>query len=240
MTDDPAAPDFAARRASARQALAAIDPFMNGEVKPDPFRRDWFNAVYDEAGDDAARVPWANLAPHPLTAEWIAARGGALRGLTALDVGCGLGDNAEAFAAAGCRASAFDLVPRAIDWARQRFPASTVDYRAADLFDLAPEWRGTFDLVHECYTLQALPSGLIPAAAAAMAEALRPGGKVLVVARARADGAAVSGPPWPLRRADLDAFTTAGLRVVDVEDVAPRPDLGRHWRALFEKDARST
>lgn len=237
MTDDPAVPDFTDSRDAARKALSAIDPFMNGEARPDPFRRDWFNAVYDDAGGDAARVPWADLAPHPLTAEWIAARGASLRGLAALDVGCGLGDNAEAFATADCRTSAFDLVPRAVDWARQRFPASTVDYRTADLFDLPAEWRGAFDLVHECYTLQALPSGLIPAAAAALAGALKPGGTVLIVARARADGAAVSGPPWPLCRADLDAFTAAGLRAVEVEDCPARQDLGRHWRALFEKAA---
>jgi hypothetical protein len=37
------------------------------------------------------------------------------------------------------------------------FPQSAVDYRVADLFDAPSEWRGAFDLVHELYTLQALP-----------------------------------------------------------------------------------
>lgn len=230
---DPAA--FAARRAAARQALSAIDPFLNGETSPDPFRRDWFNAVYDRADGDAACVPWADLAPHPLTAEWIAAQGGLLEGLAVLDVGCGLGDNAEAFAGAGCRVSAFDLAPRAIAWARERFPTSTVDYRTGDLFALPAEWRGAFDLVHECYTLQALPSDLIPAAAAAMADALKPGGRVLVVTRARDDDAKVSGPPWPLRRADLGAYYAAGLNAIDAEDLTPEEKTIRHWRALFAK-----
>ncbi len=227
--------EFAARRAAARKTLSAIDPFLNGEVSPDPFRRDWFNAVYDRADGDAACVPWADLAPHPLTAEWIAGQGGALEGLPVLDVGCGLGDNAEAFAASGCRVSAFDLAPRAIAWARERFPASAVAYRTADLFALPPEWRGAFNLVHECYTLQALPADLIPAAAAAMADALKPGGRVLVVTRARDDDAQVSGPPWPLRRADLDVFCAAGLNAVSVEDITPREKTHRHWRALFAK-----
>jgi hypothetical protein len=40
--DTPSDPDFAARRAAAREALSAIDPFLNGERQPDPFRKDWF------------------------------------------------------------------------------------------------------------------------------------------------------------------------------------------------------
>jgi hypothetical protein len=110
-----------------------------------------------------------------------------------------------------------------------------VDYRTADLFALPPEWHGVFDLAHECYTLQALPPGLIAPAAAAMAQTLKPGGGVLVIARARGEGAALSGPPWPLTRADLDAFTAAALRPGLIEDIAPHGDLGRHWRAFFAK-----
>jgi 2-polyprenyl-3-methyl-5-hydroxy-6-metoxy-1,4-benzoquinol methylase len=175
------------------------------------------------------------LQPHPLTREWIAAQGETLLGLAALDVGCGLGDNAEALAAAGCRVNAFDLAPRAIGWAQRRFPASGVDYRTGDLFNLPDEWHAAFDLVHECYALQALPREVIPAAAAAMAETLRPGGKVLVIARARSDDAALSGPPWPLTRGDLAAFTAAGLTEASVEDIGARQDMVRHWRAVFER-----
>ena len=39
-----------------------------------------------------------------------------------LDVGCGLGDNAECFAAAGAKVTAFDFVAQAIEWAKRRFP----------------------------------------------------------------------------------------------------------------------
>jgi 2-polyprenyl-3-methyl-5-hydroxy-6-metoxy-1,4-benzoquinol methylase len=226
--------EFAARRAAARQRLDAIDPAKNG-AGGDPYRRDWFQAVYALAKDDPANVPWADLAPHPLLADWLAARD--LTGLRALDVGCGLGDNAQALAAAGAQTSAFDLSPKAIGWAQRRFPHSAVDYRAADLFAAPPDWREKFDLVHECYTLQALPSSLLPQAATALAGFLAPGGRLLVIARARDEGAAPAGPPWPLSRANIESIAAAGLEIETIEDIAATPDFGRHWRAAFRRPA---
>ncbi|MCX7899059.1 MAG: SAM-dependent methyltransferase, partial [Methylocystis sp.] len=92
--------DFAERRARAREKLDAIDPHKRaGGAEADPKRVEWFKTVYELAGDDPAGVPWARLAPHCLLLEWLEGR--SLAGLRALDVGCGLGDNAEALAVAG-------------------------------------------------------------------------------------------------------------------------------------------
>ena len=60
----PGDPDFAARRLAARARLDAMDD----AGAADPYRRAWFAAVYETAGDDAAQIPWADLAPHPLLA----------------------------------------------------------------------------------------------------------------------------------------------------------------------------
>ncbi len=35
----------------------------------------WFEALYAEAGDDYAAVPWADLAPNPNLVEWSIAQG---------------------------------------------------------------------------------------------------------------------------------------------------------------------
>ncbi len=223
---------FDERRKAAREKLDAIDPAKTADG--DPFRRDWFNAVYDLAEGDAAAVPWASLAPHVWLADWLAAHG-PLAG-RAVDVGCGLGDNAEALAAAGARTSAFDLSPRAIDWARRRFPQSPVEYRAADLFALPQEWRGAFDLVHECQTLQALPESLLPQAAAALASLLAPGGRLLVIARAREPDQTIAGPPWPLTRAQMEAVAVGGLKLLSLEDLAA-PGETRYWRAAYRRQA---
>lgn len=228
--------DFAERRSRARQTLDAIDPHKRvGGAQADPKRRDWFEAVYELAGDDPAGVPWAGLAPHPLLAQWLSDR--SLAGLRALDVGCGLGDNAEALANAGARVVAFDLVERAVAWARRRFPESGVDYRVADLFEAPAEWRGAFDLVHELYTLQALPRALLPGAARALASFVAPGGTLLVIARARDENEDIEGPPWPLTRAQCEALAVDGLRFATLEDIRASGDLVRHWRAEFRRDA---
>jgi 2-polyprenyl-3-methyl-5-hydroxy-6-metoxy-1,4-benzoquinol methylase len=227
--------DFADRRAKARARLDAIDPHKRaGGAEADPYRREWFEAVYELAGDDPAGVPWAGLAPHPALAQWLSGR--TLAGFRALDVGCGLGDNAEALAAAGARVTAFDLAPRAIDWAKRRFPESSVDYCVADLFEAPPGWRGAFDLVHELYTLQALPSALLPAAARALASFVAPGGALLVISRARDDDQTIDGPPWPLTRANIEALAVDGLRVATLEDVPASDTSVRHWRALFRRE----
>lgn len=224
--------DFAARRAKAREKLDAIDPHKReGGVAADPKRAEWFEAVYKLAGDDPAGVPWAGLAPHPALSQWLEGRS-----LAGLRVGCGLGDNAEALAAAGARVTAFDLVERAVDWARRRFPQSAVDYRAADLFAPPAEWRGAFDLVHELYTLQALPAVLLPDAARALASFVAAGGALLVISRARDAAQAVDGPPWPLTRAQIEALAIDGLRLASLEDIPANDAIVRHWRAEFRRE----
>lgn len=237
MTEvDSTSPDFAARRAAARKELDAIDPAMQGEPLVDPLRRDWFEAVYARAEDDPARVPWANLAPHPLTASWIGLQARGIEGLRVLDVGCGLGDNAECFAEAGAKVTAFDLVPAAVEWAKRRFPASKVTYCAGDLLAPPGPWRHAFDLVHECYTLQALTVSLLPKALAALHSVLAPGGRLLLVARARDEEVISEGPPWPLPPSIFAEAERQGLEPLVIEDISATADVGRrHWRALLAR-----
>jgi SAM-dependent methyltransferase len=188
------------------------------------------------AEGDPARVPWANLTPHPLSQAFVAAHAAELPSLKVLDVGCGLGDNAECFAAAAARVTAFDLVAEAIAWAKQRFPESKVAYAQGDLFALPDAWHQTFDLVHECYTLQALSSSLLPQALAALKSTLAPGGRLLLVARAREEADEIKGPPWPLPPSIFEVAKRQGLEPLSIEDI-PATAMGasRHWRALLRR-----
>jgi SAM-dependent methyltransferase len=237
---DPASPAFAARRAEARKALDAIDPAKNGETQggtlADPLRRAWFEAAYVRAENDPARVPWANLVPHPLTKSWIGLQARGIVGLRVLDVGCGLGDNAECFSAAGAAVTAFDLVPAAVEWARRRFPQTKVTYSAGNLFVPPEDWRNAFALVHECYTLQALSVEILPKALAALRSLLAPGGRLLLVARARDEDAVESGPPLPLPPSIFAEAERQGLAPLAIEDISATAEITRrHWRALLAR-----
>jgi 2-polyprenyl-3-methyl-5-hydroxy-6-metoxy-1,4-benzoquinol methylase len=55
---------------------------------------------------------------------WVAAHANEIAGLRVLDVGCGLGDNAECFATSGAQVTAFDFGGAAVAWAKQRFPGN--------------------------------------------------------------------------------------------------------------------
>jgi len=213
--------EFLDRRAAARDRIDHIAGASSAE--PDE-RLLWFEEVYRSAEGDAAGVPWADLAPKAPLVDWLARNPGDGEA-GALDIACGLGDNAEALSAAGYRTSAFDLARGAIDWARRRFPDSRVDYRVGDLFAPPEDWIAGFDLVHECYTLQALSGDLRERGFAAVTRFLRPGGHLLVFTRTRPNDAPASGPPWPLTPGELARFEDLGLERLDRTDwPTVRPD----------------
>lgn len=226
-------PDFMARRERARQRIAER---LGLGAEPDE-RRTWFEQVYEQAGRDAAAVPWADLAPRQALADWLAARDpGAASGKRAIDVACGLGDNAEALSDAGYDVTAFDLSETAVAWAGERFPESSVTYRTADLFDLPAEWSRAFDLVHECYTVQALTGEMRTGAIARIADLVAPGGELLIIARGRDEGEEVEGPPWPLSPGEVSLFADHGLTQTVFEDLIVQRDRPiRHFRVLFTR-----
>lgn len=212
--------DFAARRAALRARIDALEGAQGASLSD---RKLFFDAVYERAGGDAANVPWADLKPKDRLDGWLAGNPG--QGRRAIDVACGLGDNAEALAAAGWKTTAFDLSARAIGWALDRFPQSPVDYAIADLAALPPHWAGAFDLVNECYTIQSVPGELRTLFSLAIASLVAPGGSLLIYARTRPDDAPTAGPPWPLSPREAGIFAEMGFRRIAAEHFEQvRPD----------------
>lgn len=170
----------------------------------------WFESVYVEADGDRARIAWADGEPNPHVLQWFDAESEDQRG-EVLEVGCGLGDTSEALAARGLRVTAFDVSPTAVAWCHRRFPSSPVGYAVADLFALSSAWNGRFAMVVECYTLQVLPAPLRAKAMEALTRSLAPGGRILVVCRARDESEDEGELPWPLTSTELQSFESPDL-----------------------------
>lgn len=185
----------------------------------------WFEQLYAEAARGEATVPWGHRAVNPYLAAWTSRRRLDGAGRPALVVGCGLGDDAEHLAGQGYWVTAFDVAPSAVKACWERFPASTVDYRVADVLDPPAEWARAFDLVVEAYTVQTLTGALRRRAAENIGGFLAPGGTLLVIAFGRTpeepeDPEEPTGRiARPLTVAELDAFTVTGLRREHLDDL---------------------
>ena len=180
-------------------------------------------------------VPWDREAPHPVLLEWGRRSEPDGRGRRALVVGAGLGADAEYIAGFGFDTVAFDVAPTAVETARRRFPGSSVRYVVADLLDPPGEWRAAFDLVVESLTVQSLPDPPRAEAIAGVAAMVAPGGTLIVVATARDERSGpVQGPPWPLTRAEIDAFATGDLEPVRIEEIRD-DEAPPRWQAEFRR-----
>jgi SAM-dependent methyltransferase len=188
----------------------------------------WFEPLYEAVNEGRAQAPWDRGEPHALLVEWAQHR-------RALVVGAGLGEDAEYIASLGFETLAFDVAPTAVELARSRHPGSRVEYTTANLLDPPPDWRRAFDLVFESLTVQSMPPDTHATAIANVASLVAPGGTLLVIAT-QATEAPADGPPWPLTRAEIEAFATEDLRTIRIEEIpaADNPGIVR-WRAEFRR-----
>ncbi len=195
----------------------------------------WFEEFYARANGDYRQIYWADLAPGPKLIDWLEGQD-RTEGLRAITIGCGLGDDAEAMARFGCRVTAFDISPSAIDMCRQRYPQSSVNYVVADLFACPGEWRQSFDLVYECNTIQILVGEDRGRALAAIADLVAPQGVALVSCRSRRSNEELTAFPLALDRPEIDGFKRAGLTEIvfeayDDEQDPPVP----HFFAVYRR-----
>ena len=198
-----------------------------------------FEDIYQSAGEDLAAIPWATLAPNAELQEWLAGQPEPDDDAVALVVACGLGDDAEELALRGYGVTAFDISPKAIELCRSRFPASTVDYLVADLFDLPADWTESFDVVVEIRTLQSLPLDARAQGARAISNTVAPGGRLFVRTAARQPDEPLSSRPWPLTRQELDTFVEAGLTECQILERPAGTGRFATFTAVYER-ARTT
>ena len=171
------------------------------ETDGEPLR--WFEELYAGANRNSNEIPWARMEPHPKMVEWIANQPD-VQG-KALVIGCGLGDDAEWLSVAGFDVTAFDISESSIQWCKERFPSTAVDYIVADLLNPPEAWFNAFDLVVEIHILQAIPEEVRDPAAAQIPGLLNSGGSLLCIGRlAGLQTPNETPPPWPLSRTWLE------------------------------------
>ncbi|MDA7945980.1 MAG: class I SAM-dependent methyltransferase [Hyphomicrobiaceae bacterium] len=178
----------------------------------------WFDACYERADGESALVPWAHEVARPEFVEWLETLPSERRCGRAVDVGCGLGDNAVELAKAGFDVTAFDISETAIRWAAQRFPDYRIDWRTFDLTEPPEDLEAAFDLVNETYTLQILQPPYRDLAIRALPHFVKPGGTVLIVGRGRLAHEPVNPPPWPIVPEEFNCLLDAGLELVSFAD----------------------
>jgi hypothetical protein len=171
------------------------------ETDGEPLR--WFEELYAGANRNSNEIPWARMEPHPKMVEWTANQPD-VQG-KALVIGCGLGDDAEWLSVAGFEVTAFDISESSIQWCKERFPSTAVDYIVADLLNPPEAWFNAFDLVVEIHILQAIPEEVRDPAAAQIPGLLNSGGSLLCIGRlAGLQTPNETPPPWPLSRTWLE------------------------------------
>ena len=195
----------------------------------------WFEELYTAAVGDESAIPWAKLQVNPSLASWIEKQEFRGQGkTTALVVGCGLGDDAEALADLGCDVTAFDISPTAIAWCQQRFPNTEVNYLVDDLLHPSKISDRQFDFILESYTLQALPASVRPQGMKTIRQLLVPGGTLLVICRGRDADEPANSLPYPQTKEELAYFEELGLKLVEFEDyIYPENSSIRRFRLQY-------
>ena len=195
-------------------------------TEDDWLRRDKWRAFYDGtyaphlSGDSRATIeqlPWRSAGPSTPLVEFIAA-GNLPKSATAIELGCGTGENLVALARACESSTGVDIVPAAVSATNAALAAAGQEATTlvADVLELPASLRGAFDFVFDCQTWQCVRKVDEAAATEAVVSLLKPGGRLLLLT-GNADEPAERGPER-LCREDLEvAFGSRGLECEGID-----------------------
>lgn len=151
-----------------------------------------------------AETPWDKGAPCPGLVDFLSESPIIGRVLVP---GCGLGHDVRALATSADEVLGIDIAPSAVEAARAFPKAASERYELADLFNLPPAIRGTFDWVWEHTCFCAIDPSQRAAYVAAVADALKPGGHLLAIFYLDPGNALPDeGPPFEVSIPQLDAL----------------------------------
>ena len=163
-----------------------------------------------QAHYESGETPWDEGAPHPALLDFIAETG-PFQGRI-LVPGCGLGHDLRALSTRANHAIGLDIAPGAVARARTFPKTGCEEYLAADLFNLEPDLRTSFDWIVEHTCFCAIDPSMRPAYAAAVAGALKPGGHLFAIFYL--NPAVDRHPPYGVAVAELDQLFSPSFALV--------------------------
>jgi len=189
----------------------------------------WFDGLYEENKESHENIPWARQAVNPLLQSYLDEE--VVHQGKALVIGCGLGDDAMALAEVGYDVTAIDVSQTALDLAKERFPDANITFKKQDIF----EYDEAFDFVFEAFTIQSLPVEFREQMITAVANTVKVGGKLLIVAHKREEE--FEGPPWPLTQEEVDRFKKEGLTELSQQIHTEESKISNtRFRVLYKRD----
>jgi SAM-dependent methyltransferase len=188
---------------------------------------DW-NQRY--AQDD---TPWDKGEAHPVLLDMLTH--GALSGRV-LVPGCGTGHDVRELARRGLEVVGLDLASMALDRARAYDEIGAETYQLGDLFHVPERWHGHFDGVFEHTCFCAIDPSRRADYVAAVAEVLKPGGRLLAVFFVNPDTDG-EGPPFGCTPAELDGLFGGRFRLLEEHwEIPTYPERsGRELLRLYER-----
>lgn len=157
-------------------------------------------AVDWQASYETGEMPWDEGAPHPALLDFIS-ESGPFHGRI-LVPGCGLGHEVRALSTGANQVIGLDIAPGAVAKARAFPKRGREEYVTANLFNLGPEFRSSFDWVVEHTCFCAIDPVMRQAYAAAVAGALEPGSHLFAIFYL--DPAVDRQPPYGVEIPELD------------------------------------
>ncbi len=179
-------------------------------------------------------TPWDRGGPSPALLEFLERE--AVTGQV-LVPGCGYGHDVRALAEQRAAVTGLDISPLALKAAHAWPRAAEEGYILADLFALPEPMNGAFDWVVEHTCFCAIDLDRRPDYVAAVARALRPGGKLLAVFYLDpGHSSPTEGPPFGVSIPELDRLFIPRFSVV--EEWQPRQAYagreGREWMRVLK------
>ena len=194
---------------------------------------DFFENIYKKSQGNEEKVPWAEMQTDKYLKEYLEMHCGEGK---AIVIGCGLGDDAAALEEAGFEVTAIDISKTAIQWAKERYDYTDINFLVQDIFDLPLQMLGEYDFVFESRTIQSLPIQHRDKIISCISTLMAPKAKALVIANGKQEGEKFEGPPWPLEYNELRLFENHGCKELEFSIFESDNKTSKlKFRALYEK-----